>query len=136
MGKGNPYKKNKGGLFGTKEDHDYVLYEPNKDRDIEYYQKEGSERDREDAYLEDMLHDNIQDDYKPKVRHNTEIYPVSDKQVDSFNKRLDTLEDKPRLNTNSLRKLQDEVEALQRKTHSMKLDGILSRIKSLWSELR
>ena len=34
MGKGNPYKLNNG-RFGSPDHHDYVLYEPNKDKQIE-----------------------------------------------------------------------------------------------------
>lgn len=38
MGKGNPYKLNNG-RFGSPDHHDYVLYEPNKDKQIEENKK-------------------------------------------------------------------------------------------------
>ena len=48
--KGNPYKKNNG-RFGSKDDHDYVIYEPNKDRQISANKEEARQRNSQNVNL-------------------------------------------------------------------------------------
>lgn len=135
MGQGNPYKKNNG-RFGSASDHDYIIYEPNKERDIARSQWEAKELTGRDNFDEQFRNDQARGDYEPRQRDNTPAEPLMDKQLKSLYKRLKTIEESSKPNTKSLRKLQDEVKDLRERTKRSDLDDLLSRISHMWNELR
>ena len=116
-----------GGIFNT----DWN----NKERQITENKKQAQKR-QEDEFDEEMKHDNIRDDYEPRKRDNTPRTQLPDKDINNLKKRLDTISNANRINTNSLRKLQNEIEALRKSTGDNRLDKLLSNIKGLWNELR
>lgn len=85
----------------------------------------GSRNNSEDEFDEEMKYDNIRDDYEPKGSQKFEEYqPISQKQLDSFNNRLDKADTLKKLNA---------VEAEIRKAYNTSQD---SRLKTLLDVIR
>lgn len=107
----------------------------NKERQITENQKQATKR-HEDEFDEEMLHDNIRDDYESKKHYDISKEKLPDKKFDSLKKRTSTLLGSDRPNIKKINELKEEVSKLKYSTGDDRLSAILKDIKDFLWEFR